>query len=397
MSPVEASLPQKDYAAQSDVQRFHRENRGKLFCVGFQPWKHEYIRRFLHAPGNQVQFPNSARSAARLGLDAQSHIIVWGQREASWVTAAAQRHGIRLWRMEDGFIRSVGLGTHFVEPASLVLDRRGIYYDPRQPSDLEVLLAETEFTPEDLERAKALRRTLIDSGLNKYNVGTPVTLPDAKGKTVLLVPGQVADDASVALGCPGINTNLGLLRAARAAHPNAFIIYKPHPDVLTSARAGDIAQSELHAVCDHVEERATLADCLRACDEVHTLTSLVGMEALLRGVKVVVYGQPFYAGWGLTEDIAPIARRQRVLSIDELFCGTYLLYPRYMDRQSGLFTTAEAVVAELLSEREAKLASGAPETLRGSWIRLKLARLSHLLHWWRGRKTRSQHRNSARS
>ena len=35
-------------------------------------------------------------------------------------------------------------------------------------------------------------------------------------------------------------------------------------------------------------------------DEVHTLTSLTGFEALLRGIEVHAYGGPFYAGWGLT-------------------------------------------------------------------------------------------------
>ncbi len=54
-----------------------------------------------------------------------------------------------LRRIEDGFVRSVGLGSDLLPPCSIVVDRRGIYYDPGRPSDLHetILLSETEFTP----------------------------------------------------------------------------------------------------------------------------------------------------------------------------------------------------------------------------------------------------------
>src|SRR3546814_12299775 len=51
------------------------------------------------------------------------------------------------------------------------------------------------------------------------------------GKTVILVPGQVEDDASIRFGCTDVRTNIALLKAARAARPDAFIVYKPHPAV----------------------------------------------------------------------------------------------------------------------------------------------------------------------
>ncbi|KAG1427050.1 hypothetical protein G6F57_023278 [Rhizopus arrhizus] len=53
------------------------------------------------------------------------------------------------------------------------------------------------------------------------------------GRRVVLVPGQVEDDASIKYGCTGIRDNLSLLKAARQASPDAFVVYKPHPDVLT--------------------------------------------------------------------------------------------------------------------------------------------------------------------
>ena len=87
---------------------------------------------------------------------------------------------------------------------------------------------------------------------------------------------------------------------------------------------------------------------LGAVDEVHTLTSLTGFEALLRGVRVTTYGGPFYAGWGLTTDRARrdngfYARRSARLTLDELVAGVLLLYPAYYDWETKSFCSAEDV------------------------------------------------------
>ena len=46
--------------------------------------------------------------------------------------------------------------------------------------------------------------------------------------------------------------------------------------------------------------------------------------AIYSGKRVVVYGRPFYAGWGLTQDRGAAFeadRRKRILSLDELVAG----------------------------------------------------------------------------
>ncbi|WP_272873649.1 hypothetical protein [Candidatus Accumulibacter phosphatis] len=95
-----------------------------------------------------------------------------------------------------------------------------------------------------------------------------------------------------------------------------------------------------------------MSDLLHEVDEVHSLTSLTGFEALLRGKKVVCYGQPFYAGWGLTVDLMPPPRRTRTLTLDELVAGVLIMYPAYLSRQTGRFTTPERAVEELLAWRQ---------------------------------------------
>ena len=78
------------------------------------------------------------------------------------------------------------------------------------------------------------------------------------------------------------------------------------------------------------------------------LTSLAGFEALLRGKSVTCYGQPFYAGWGLTQDLQPPARRSRRLDIDELVYGALIAYPLYLSRDGrGLISPEEAIDALL--------------------------------------------------
>ncbi|HWN66290.1 MAG TPA: hypothetical protein VNM90_01560, partial [Haliangium sp.] len=262
-------------------------NQGTIFCLGFRPWKQGYVRAYLRCPGNRVVFARNAAHAERLGCSPGATLLVWGQRAADDVETLSKRHAAPIWRMEDGFLRSVGLGSDFVTPASLVVDRQGIYYDPRTPSDLESILQTTAFSADEITRARALRETMVREGLSKYNIGERRRLDVPAGKRVILVPGQVEDDASIQLGCPAgdgaIRTNEALLRAARASAPDAYVIYKPHPDVVAGNRRGHVAEPVQRGLCDLVEMEAAIADCLATAHEVHTMTSLVGFEALLRG------------------------------------------------------------------------------------------------------------------
>lgn len=341
-------------------------NAGKVFCFGFQVWKRNYVRSYLRSPGNDVAFPRSARHARWLGFDHTSTLLVWGQRESAEVRELARRHGVAVWRMEDGFLRSVGLGSDLATPASLVVDRRGIYYDPSRASELEELLQHAEFDAGEIDRAAALRAAMIESRISKYNVGADLSVDVPPDRQVVLVPGQVEDDASVRLGCRDVRSNLALLEAARAEQSGAFIIFKPHPDVLSGNRRGSVAPRDAERLADHVETGASLPRCLAVADRVYTMTSLVGFEALLRGVDVVVFGRPFYAGWGLTDDRNPLARRTRRRTLDELVAATLIRYPRYLNRHTGRFTNPEVVVAELRRERDA---IDTVSALHASWPR----------------------------
>ena len=326
-----------------------------LYALGFSWRKRPLVRKFfggreLRFIGRVTEVPEGATVAVwasgpfGTGFPAAAPDIASG--------SATEFPFTRLF-VEDGFLRSVGLGADLVRPLSWVIDRRGIYYDASRPSDLEHDLQTRVFDDTQLIRAARFRQNLVASGLTKYNVGTDIwSRPlQAGGKPVVLVVGQVETDASIRYGAPGIKTNLALLQAARQAHPDAWLVYKPHPDVVAGLRGQGAQEQQAARWSDQIVTDVAMGALLDAVDIVHVMTSLAGFEALLRGKQVVCHGLPFYAGWGLTQDVLPILRRTRKLGVDELVAGVLLEYPTYVSRVTGQICPAEQALAELQALR----------------------------------------------
>ncbi len=325
------------------------------FFFGFSRWKHTLIEPFFDDKPifiNPIFRKNYLKIALKKGLDSNGRITIWGRKSFPEIEEYAHKHHIPINRVEDGFIRSIGLGSDLTQPYSLVVDARGIYFDPTVPSDLEYILQNQIFFEADLERANGIRNYLIEKKLSKYNIYTNENLKFPKEKQIVIVPGQVEDDASIRFGAAGM-TNLELLKQARTNRPNAYIVYKPHPDILVGNRIGQIKEQEALLYCDRIVTEVGIDSVLAHADEVHTMTSLVGFEALIRGIKVFTYGLPFYAGWGLSEDKYICERRSRRLSIDELVAGAYLLYPLYLHPQTLRRCKIEELLAFLDQERSA--------------------------------------------
>lgn len=249
--------------------------------------------------------------------------------------------------VEDGFLRSVGLGVHFQRPISLVRDGSGIYFDATKPSDLELALNGASHSSWQLQRARRLIQKLNAAHLTKYNVGDDTTLSLPDNVTIILVPGQVEGDASIEFGSPEVKSNAELLRRVRLNHPDAYIVYKPHPDVLAGQRDDGQWQGEFLQYADCVVQQTSMSSLLYCVDEVHTMTSLAGFEALLRGKKVVTYGLPFYAGWGLTHDKVKCPRRTNRLSLESLVYEALIAYPTYVDPLTRQPCTVEQAVSRL--------------------------------------------------
>ena len=328
-------------------RRMRHRFAAPVYAPNFSRWKKPIVQRFFQ--GSDVRFLEKADD-----FPGEGTLAVWG-RPADMTQFAGQRVFL-----EDGFLRSVGLGADLVRPLSWVIDRSGIYYDSSRASDLENILQTSPFDDALRARAVALRERIVAANLTKYNVGSGRWQRPAGAKRVILVPGQVETDASIKYGSPEVRRNMDLLKAVRNANPDAYVVYKPHPDVVAGLR--DAGQNEQQALdwCNEVIVDYPIGELFALVDEVHVLTSLAGFEALLRGRKVVTFGQPFYAGWGLTQDQHPVARRTRRLTLDELVAGVLILYPSYVSRRSGRYTTPENALDELLDWKAAGVSAMPP-------------------------------------
>lgn len=317
-------------------------NRGFAAAVGFGDWKKKTVAPLLWG-GSGTPFDSGRRNFV-----AGDKVAIWKSRTPYRIMSDIESSGATMVEVEDGFIRSAGLGSDCVPPLSIVVDFSGIYFDPGSASDLEKLLAMGRFDRSLLERARALRERIVASGLSKYEAKKSSIASRASDRRHLLVPGQVEDDRSIFHGGGEVSTNLELLRRVRKAAPDAFITYKPHPDVEAGHRSGAIADKECLGLANEIVRGPSISGLIEAVDEVHVNTSLAGFEALLREKPVTTYGMPFYAGWGLTCDLAPVpARRNAKRSLDELVAAALLQYPRYLDPQTWLPCPPEILVRRL--------------------------------------------------
>lgn len=349
--------------------RAWREDRRGYVATGMKLWKRAHLQRFYgaHLP---VRFRDPPAAALEEARSLDRSLMIWAGAEAE------VRHGETPLRIEDGVLRSRGLGAALTPPLSLVRDDMGIYYDPARESRLDRLIAASIDLP-DAARARAERliARVCEHGLTKYGIGADVLPPLPAGRRIL-VAGQVEDDASVLRGGGAIATNGALLRAVRAENPEAILLWKPHPDVEAGLRSGAIPTEDLE-LADAILAGTDAATALAAADEVWTMTSTIGFEALLRGMPVTCVGMPFYAGWGLTRDrmAAPPWRRARP-DIIALAHAVLIDYPRYVDPVTGLPCPVEVAVD--------RLADG-PVPRKGPALRVasRLQGLAASLGFWR--------------
>jgi capsular polysaccharide export protein len=346
----------------TDLELRYPDMPQMLYTLGISLVKWPELRRCF--PGRRL-----VRLRQTHVLPADAWIVAWGMTPLP----ASLPPGATVLRLEDGFLRSVGLGVDLVRPLSWVLDRRGIHFDASRPSDLESLLATKDFSRELCWRAAALRERIVAEQVTKYNVGSGAWQRPRGKSRVILVPGQVPTDAAMSFATLRPATNLALLAAVRRENPDAYLLYKVHPDIVARMRLQQESVTDARALCDEVIGDVDMAELLGLVDEVHVMTSLTGFEALLRGRAVTCYGRPFYSGWGLTRDLhPPTERRQRRLSLDELVAGALIDYPLYLNRHGSGLVTPEHALDTLLTQRRSR------ERVSGWWkepYRMVLRRL----------------------
>ncbi|WP_128254432.1 capsular polysaccharide biosynthesis protein [Falsirhodobacter deserti] len=314
--------------------RAFRDDRHGHVATGMRLWKRNRLQAVFGGE-KPLRFVQDPAKAAAEATDRGAGLLIWAGREPAGLSAPVIR------RVEDGFLRSRGLGAELVPPLSLVADDLGIYYDPSRESRLERLILAPP--PAGAEaRIERLIAALKAGGVSKYNLGGAV--PDMPQGHRILIPGQVEDDASIRLGGGTVRRNEDLLKAARAAHPDAVLIYKPHPDVEAGLRPGATEARDADIIARNADPMALVL----SCQEVWTMTSLLGFEALLRGLQVTCLGAPFYAGWGLTRDLGPVPFRRAPRPLWQVAHAALIAYPRYFDPVTRRPCPPEVVAERLI-------------------------------------------------
>ena len=320
-------------------------NQNIVAALGMAFWKQSTVAPLLWNGDHDTQFIDHAPEH----MGDTDVLAIWRSRMDTSAVHDIERRALQIAEVEDGFIRSVGLGADCVPPLSIVVDRAGIYFDPAQSSDLEGILVQGGFSAETLERARRLRHIIVEQGISKYAVATGASQRRCVDRRHVLVTGQVEDDRSVQSGGGAVQTNLELLSRVRTNAPDAYILYKPHPDVEAGHRKGSIPDQTARELANEIVRDESIGALITMVDEVHVNTSLAGFEALLRDRPVTTYGVPFYAGWGLTTDLGVVPKRRGIQrTLDELVAGALLVYPRYLDPDTGLPCPPEVLMERLM-------------------------------------------------
>ncbi|OZA00721.1 MAG: hypothetical protein B7Y02_18255 [Rhodobacterales bacterium 17-64-5] len=180
-----------------------------------------------------------------------------------------------------------------------------------------------------------------------------------------------------------------MLAAALTDHPGARIVIRSHPETLARLRPGHFDAHSLAAGTDRITLLTTPVSphhLLRGAAAVYTVSSQLGFEAILHGHVPHVFGQPFYAGWGLTRDLAPVPERRLrapdghplpLVTLQALTHAALIAYPRYWDP-----VTRRPCPPEVALERLA--ASTLPRGVTGLRLLAKAqGHLAGLAHLWR--------------
>ena len=265
---------------------------------------------------------------------------------------AAAAAGVTLIRVEDGFIRSVGLGSDFLPPASLVFDASGMYFDPRGGSDLECLLRDSDFSP-GLARPRRAAQANGSSNAASPNTiwrrrppGDPIAgiRRDAAASWCRGRSRTICRSASAPARCAPISA---CWRGCAPPNPDAFIVYKPHPDVVAGHRIGAVPEAEARRFADLVvvgrlDRPAAGRQPRSAHDDLARRVRGAAARASGRRLRPAVLRR-------LGADRRTCRRfdRGRRLSLDQLVAGALILYPRYLDPLTRLPCGPEILIERL--------------------------------------------------
>lgn len=266
-----------------------------------------------------------------------------------------------IYTLECGFLYSadtfanISCDKKYKTAVSYVVDSVVPYYDARFASNLEQMINDETLviTDEQKQRARRCIDKIVETHLTKYN-HQPIFEPKIgrDGAKKVLVIDQSYGDMSIAKGWGCEDTFKTMLECAIKENPDADIIVKTHPDTMTGNRGGYYTGLKQHDNIYTQTEPINPISLIKYVDKVYVCTTQFGFEALMCGKEVRVFGMPFYAGWGLTQDEQICERRTNKRSLEEIFYLAYILYSYYINPETKQVCEIEDAMDYLLDLRE---------------------------------------------
>ena len=287
----------------------------------------------------------------------------WGTR--SYLGQLINVYNSKLYKkkiciVEDGFLRSIITNacakelTKYHRGISFTFDCKSAYYDARQASTLELLLNDSSLIISDdqKQRARACIDRIVETHLSKYN-HQPIFEPHIgrEGVKKVLVVDQTYGDMSIAKGLADNSTFEKMLECAIRENPDADIIVKTHPDTIAGDKGYYTAIKQHDNIYTQTEPINPIS-LIKYCDKVYVCTTQFGFEALMCGKEVHVFGMPFYAGWGLTNDRQKCVRRTNTRTLEEVFYIAYIMYSYYVNPDKKCRCEIEEAMDYLLKLRD---------------------------------------------
>ena len=294
-------------------------------------------------------------SSKESGADAA---LIWGTGSLLSryrVAKKAKKEALPLLIGEDGFIRSVGISANAAAGLSCILDHEGVYYDASMGSAIvSYLNSDWTITEGELNAVRELISLIVSNHISKYNFVNPTELcfdPNKEYQSITLVIDQRRDDQSVLGALADVGSFDKMLKDAIRENSNDLILIKVHPDAVIGGCRGYYSAVKKAKNVRIISESINSISLLKAVDKVYTVSSQMGMEALMCNKQVFCYGAPFYSFWGLTTDRGKTVKRFKQRSFEEIFFTAYVKYAYYFNPASDQRGSLKDVVTHLSQAR----------------------------------------------
>ncbi|NKI58365.1 hypothetical protein HCG46_08865 [Labrenzia sp. PO1] len=353
-APIFSAKKKGLFADKSHILTKLDKSNPTLF-FGFSAWKHRFYNQVFSEQevlflGDELAQDDEVIEKIFSTIRRQK-VFVWSYKDPFWLSALSARNHVTICRVEDGFLRSVGLGAEKTAPSSIVIEEgTNLYFHKERDSRLhQIIRSLSDDELKDFHRKGIeLQEKIISNNLTKYNFARRSSEFHVEKGSILVI-GQVERDESIRRGPDPYFTCEKLIEIAYRDNPGQSIHFKAHPEVLKGFAQPFSAPFRRFPELVEFPRHANMFDYANRYERIYTISSLAGFELLLRGASITTLGSPWYAGWGLTDDRATVLEARQEISVQVLLWAAYGAYPYYFD-QNGQMSDVFKIVDSLSSQ-----------------------------------------------